>query len=145
MSNSLQPHGLQHTRPPYRSPTPKTCSNSCLSSQWCHPTIPSSVIPFSCLHSFLASGCFPRSQVFASGGQSIRVTTSASVLPMNIQDWFSLWLTGLILQSKGVSKLQWDFSLLHVPRYTFHPTCRAASGPSHVVRSLGESSVCVHA
>ena len=145
MSNSLQPHGLQHTRHPYPSPTPKTCSNSCLSSQWCHLTIPSSVIPFSCLHSFPASGSFPMSQVFASGGQSIRVSTSASVLPMNIQDWFSLWLTSLILQSKGVSKLQWDFSLLHFPRDTFHPTYRAASVPSHAVRSLGESGVCVHA
>ena len=86
--NSLWPCGLQHTRPPCPSPTPWACSNSYPSSQWCHPTISSSVIPFSfCLQSFPASGSFPMSQLFASGGQSIGVSASTSVLPMNIQDW----------------------------------------------------------
>ena len=97
MSNFLQPHGLQHARPPCPSPTPRPCSISCPLSQWCHPTISSSVIPFSsCLQSFPVSGAFLMSQVFASGGQSIEVSTSALALPMNIQDWFPLWLTGLI-------------------------------------------------
>ena len=108
MSNSgLQhgPHGLQHARPPYPSPTPQACSNSCPSSWWCHPTISSSVVPFSsCLQSFPASGFFQMSQLFTSGGQSIGVSASASVLPMNIQDWFALGWTGWIsLQSKGFS------------------------------------------
>ena len=84
-------HGHQHARPPCPSPAPRTYSNSCLSSQWCHPTISSSVIPFSsCLQSFPASGSLPMSQFFMSGGQSIGVSASVSVLPMNIQDWFSL-------------------------------------------------------
>ena len=95
VSNSLQPHGLQHARLPYISPTPGAYSNSWPLSQWCHPTISSSVIPFSsCLQSFPASGSFPMSQSFASGGQSIGVSASASVLPVNIQDWFPLELTG---------------------------------------------------
>ena len=100
-SNSLQPHGQKHTRLPCPSPTPGACSNSCSLSQWCHPTISSSVVSFSsCLQSFPASESFPVSQSFASGGQSIGVLASASVLPMNIQDWFSLGWTGLIsLQS----------------------------------------------
>ena len=83
VSDSLQPHGLQHTRPPCPSPSPGACSNSCPLSWWCHPTISSSVIPFSCLQSFPASGSFPISQFFASGSQSIGVSASASVLPMN--------------------------------------------------------------
>ena len=95
VSNSLQPHGLQHTRPPCPSPTPGAYSNSCLSSRWCHPTISFSVIPFSsCLPSFPASGSFLMSQFFTSGGQSIGVSASTSVLPMNIQDWFPLGWTG---------------------------------------------------
>ena len=90
-------HGLQHTRPPCPSPTPRACPNSCPLSQWCHPTISSSVIPFSsCLQSFPASGSFQMSQFFISGGQSIGVSASASVLPVNIQDWFPLGWTGLI-------------------------------------------------
>ena len=100
VSDSLQPHGLQHGRLPCPSPTPRACSNSCPSSHWCHPTISSSAIPFSsCLQSFPAPGSFPMSQFFASGGQSIRVSASASasVLPMNIQGWFPLGWTGLIL------------------------------------------------
>ena len=94
MSDSLLPHGLQHARLPCPSLTPGACSNSCSLSQWCHPTISSSVIPFSsCLPSFPASGYFPMSQVFASGGQSTGDSASASVLPMNIQYWFPLsWL-----------------------------------------------------
>ena len=97
VSNSLWPHGLQHTRLPCPSPTLGACSNSCPSSQWCHPTISSSVISFSsCLQSFPASGSFLMSQFFTSGGLSIGASTSASVLPMNIQDWFPLGLTGWI-------------------------------------------------
>ena len=91
VSNSLWPHGLQHARPSCLSPTPGVYSNSCPLSQWCHPAISSSVIPFSsCLQSFPASGSFPVSQPFTSDGQSIAVSASASVLPMNIQDWFTL-------------------------------------------------------
>ena len=94
VSNSLRPHGLQHARLPCPSPSPGAGSNSCPSSQWCHPTISSSVVPFSsCLQSFLVSGSFLRSELFASGGQSIGASAAASVLPMNIQDWFPLdWL-----------------------------------------------------
>ena len=107
VSDSLWPHGVQHTRLPCPSPTLRAYSNSCPSSQWCHPTISSSVVPFSSrLQSFPESGSFPMSQFFASGGQSIGVSASASVLPMNIQNWFPLGLTGLIsLQSKGLSSL----------------------------------------
>ena len=109
VSNSLQPHGLQHTRLSYSSPTPRACSNSCPSSQWCHPTISPSVILFSsCLQSFPASGSFPMSWLFTSGGQSIGDSASASVLPMNIQDWseVTLELTGWIfLLSKGLKSL----------------------------------------
>ena len=97
MSDSLQPHELQHTRLPCPSTTSGACSNSCLLSRWCHPTSSSSVIPFSCLQSFPASGSFPVSQFFISGGQSIAASASSSVLPMNIQDWFRLGLTSLIL------------------------------------------------
>ena len=105
LSDSLQLHGLQHTRPPCPSPTPGASSNSCPSSWWCHPTISFSVILLSsCFQSCSASGSFPMSQLFASGGQSIVVSASASVLPMNIQDWFPLGLTGLIsLHSKDSS------------------------------------------
>ena len=101
------PHGLQHARPPCPSPTPRVYSNSCPLSPWCHPAISSSVIPFSsCLQSFPASGSFQISQFFTSGGQSIGVSASASVLPMNIQDWFPLGWTGWIsLQSKGLSRV----------------------------------------
>ena len=89
MSDSLRPHGLQQTRPPYPSPTPRACTNSGPLSQWCHPTISSSVVPFSsCLQSFPASGAFPMTKLFASGGQSIGISGSESVLAMNIQDWF---------------------------------------------------------
>ena len=91
MSDSLHPHGLQHARPPCPSPTPGVYSNSCPLSQWCHPTISSSVVSFSSrLQPFPASGSFPMRQFFTSGGQSIGVSASTSVLPMNIQDWFPL-------------------------------------------------------
>ena len=106
VSDTLKPHGLQHSRPPCPSPTPRVCSNSCPLSQWCHPTISSSVVPFSShLQSLPASGSFPRSQFFASGGQSIGASASASILPMNIQDWFPLGWTGWIsLLFKGLSR-----------------------------------------
>ena len=107
MSDSLQPHGLQHTRLPSPSPSPGTCSNSCPLSHWCHLDMSSSVIPFSSyLQSFPTSGTFLMSWIFALGGQSIGASASASVLPMNIQDWFPLGLTGLIsLESKGLSRV----------------------------------------
>ena len=109
VSYSLWPHGLQHIRLPCPSPTPESCSNSCLSSQWCHPPISFSDIPFSsCLQSFPASGSFPMSQHFTSGSQGIGASASgsASVLPMNMQGWFPLGLTSLIsLQFKGLSRV----------------------------------------
>ena len=107
VSDSFRPHGLQHARPPCPSPSPGVCSNSCPLSQWCHPTISSSVSPFSsCFQSFLASGSFPMGQLFASGGQSIGASASVSVLPMNIQGWFLLGLIGLIsLLSKELSRV----------------------------------------
>ena len=118
VSDSLQPHGLQHTRLPCPSLSTWVCSNSCLLSQWCHPTISSSVVPFSsCLQSFTASGSFTMSQFFASGGQSIRASASASVLPVNIQDWFLLGWTGCIsLQSKVLSRV---FSSTTVQKHQF--------------------------
>ena len=118
VSDSLRPHGLQHTRPPCPSPTPRVCSNSCPSSQWCHPTISSSVIPFSsCLQSFPASMSFPMHKFFASGGQRIGVWASTSVLPVNIQDWFPLVWTGwTFLQSKGLSRV---FSNTTVQKHQF--------------------------
>ena len=118
MSDSLRPYGLQHARFPYPSPTLRACSNSCSLSWWCHPTISSSVVPFSsCLQSFPASGSFPVSRFFASGGQSIGASASASVLPMNILDWFPLGWTGWIsLQSKGLSRV---FSNTTVQKHQF--------------------------
>ena len=107
LSHSLGPHGLQHTRLPCPSPAPGVCSNSSTSSQWCHPAISSSVVPFSsCLQSFPVSGSFPMSQFFTSGGQSIGVSASASVLPVNIQDWFPLgWTDWISLESKRFSRV----------------------------------------
>ena len=118
VSNSLWPHGPQHARPPCPSPTSGVYSNSCPLSQWCHPTISSSVIPFSSqLQSFPASGSFPISQFFTSGGQSIGVSASASVLPMNIQDWSPLGWTGwMSFQSKGLSRV---FSNTTVQKHQF--------------------------
>ena len=121
MSDSLQPYGLQHTRLPCPSPSPGACSSSCLLSRWCHPTISYSVTPFSsCPQSFPASQSFQMSQLSASGGQSIGVSASASVLPMNIQDWFPWGLTGLIsLQSKRLSRV---FSSTTVQKHQFFGT-----------------------
>ena len=121
MSNSLWPHESQHTRPPCPSPSPRVHSHSCPSSRWCHPAISSSVFPFSsCPQSLPASESFPMSQLFASGGQSIRVSASTSVLPMNIQDWFPLGWTGWItLQSKGLSRV---FSNTTVQKHQFFGT-----------------------
>ena len=102
----LRPHGLQHTRPHCPSPTPRVYPNSWPLSWWCHPTILSSVIPFSCLQSFPAWGSFQMSKLFASGGQNIGVSASTSVLPVNPQDWFPLGWTGCIsLQSKGLARV----------------------------------------
>ena len=107
LSDSLWPHEQQHTRPPCPSPTPGVHPDSCPLSWWCHLTISSSVVPFSsCLQSFPASGSFPMSQFFTSGGQCIGVSASTSVLPMNIQDWFPLgWIGWISLQSKGLKRL----------------------------------------
>ena len=118
MSDSLWPRGLQHARPPCPSPTPRICSNSCPLSRWCHPTISSSVVPFSsCLQSFPASRYFQMSQFFASGGQSVGFSASASVFPMSIQDWFPSGWTGWIsLQSKGLSRV---FSNTTVQKHQF--------------------------
>ena len=118
VSNSLRPHESQHARPPCPSPTPGVHPNSCPLSRWCHPAISSSVIPFfSCPQSFPASGPFQMSQLFASGGQNIGVSASASVLPMNIQDWFPLGWTGWIsLLSKGLSRV---FSNTTVQKHQF--------------------------
>ena len=118
MSDSLRPHGLQHARLPYPSPTPRAYSNSCPSHQRCHPTISSSIVPFSSwLQTFSASGSFLMSHFFTSGGQSIGVSASTLVLPMNIQDWFPLGWTGWIsLQSKRCSRV---FSNTTVQKHQF--------------------------
>ena len=130
VSDSLQPHGLQHARPPCPSPTPSVYSHSCLLSRWCHPTISSSVIPFcSCPQSFPASGSFQMSQFFPSCGQSIGIWASASILPVSIQDWFPLgWTDWISLQSKRLSESSPTpqfksinssaFSFLHSPTLT---------------------------
>ena len=121
VSDSLQPHGLQHARLPCSSPTSRACSNSYPSSRWRHPTISSSVIPFSsCPQSFSASGSFLMSQFFASGGQSIGVSASTSVFPMNTQDWSPLgWTVWISLQSKGLSRV---FSSTTVQKHQFFGT-----------------------
>ena len=121
VSDSLRPHELQHARPPCPSSTPRVHPNPCPLSQWCHPTIASSVVPFSsCPQSFPASGSFQMSQLFASGCQSIGVSASTSVLPMNTQDWSPLGWTGWIsLQSKGLSRV---FSNTTVQKHRFFST-----------------------
>ena len=120
VSDSLWPQGLQHARLPCPSPSPGVCSNSGPLSRYCHPTISSSVIPFSsCPQSLPASGCFPMSRLFASGGQSIRTSASPSVCPMNIQDWFPLGFTGLIsLLSKELSRV---FSSTTIWKHLYTP------------------------
>ena len=131
MSDSLWPHGLQHTRPPCPSQTAGVCSNSCPLSWWCHPTISSSVIPFSsCLQSFPASGSFPMSQLFASGGHNIGVSASALVHPMNIQDWFHLeWTSWISLQSQGLSRV---FSNTTAQKHQFFSTQLSLWSNSHI-------------
>jgi len=131
VSNSLWPHGLQHSRPPCPSPTPRVYSNSCPLSWWCHPAISSSVVPFSShLQSFQASRSFPMSQFFVSGGQSIGVSASTSVLPMNIQDWFPLGWTGWIsLQSKGLSRV---FSNTTLQKHQFFSAQLSSQSNSHI-------------
>ena len=120
MSDFLWPHGLQHARPPCPSLIPGVYSNSCPLSQWSHPATSSSVVPFSRLQSFPVSGSFPVRQFFASRGQSIGVSASASVLPMNIQDWSPLgWTGGISLQSKGLSRV---FSNTTVQKHQFFGT-----------------------
>ena len=124
-------HGVQHARPPCPSPTPGACWNSWPLSWWCHPTISSSAVPFSsCLQSFPASGSFPMSRLFASGGQSIGASASATVLPMNIQGRFPLGLTGFIsLLSKGLSRV---FSSTTVEKHQFFGTQPSLWSSSHI-------------
>ena len=131
VSNSLRPHESQHARPPCPSPTPGVYPDSCASSRWCHPPISSSVVPFfSCSQSLSASGYFQMSQLFASGGQSIGVSASASVLPMNTQDWSALEWTGwLSLQSKGLSRV---FSNTTVQKNQFFGTQLSSQSNSHI-------------
>ena len=128
---TLWSHALQHDRLPCASPNPGAYSNSCPLSQWCHPTILSSVVPFSfCLKSFPASASFQISLFFASGGQNIRVSILASVLPMNIQDWFPLGLTDWIfLQSKGLSIF---FSNITVQKHQFFSAQSSLWSNSHI-------------
>ena len=131
MSDSSRPHESQHTRPPCPSPTPGVHSNSCPSSQRCHPAISSPVIPFSyCPQSLPSSGSFPVSQLFASGGQSTGVSASASFLPMNTQDWSPLGWTGWIsLQSKGLSRV---FSNTTVQKHQFFGAHLSSQSNSHI-------------
>ena len=131
VSDSVQPHESQHARPPCPSPTPRVHPNSCPSSQWCHPAISSSVIPFSfCPQSLPASGSFPMSQLLAWGGQSIGVSSSASVLPMNTWDWSLLEWTGWIsLQSKGLSRV---FSNTTVQKHKFFGAQLSSQSNSHM-------------
>ena len=130
MSNSLQPHEPQHARPPCPSPTPGVHPNSSSSSRWCHPAISSSVIPFSsCPQSLPASGSFPRSQLFTWGGQSIGVSVSASVLPMNTQDWALGWTGWISSQSKGLSRV---FSNTSVLKHQFLGTQLSSQSNSHI-------------
>ena len=128
---TLQPHGLQQARPPCPSPAPGVYSNSCPSSQWCHTFIPSSVIPFSSsLQSFPASGSFQMNQFFASSGQNTGVSASASVLPMNIEDWFPLGWNGWIsLQSKGLSRVFFNTT---VQKHQFFGTQLSLQSNSHI-------------
>ena len=130
VSGSLRPCGLLHTRLPCPSPSNGACSDSCPSSWWCHPTISFSVIPFSCLQSFPALGSFPMNQFFASGGQSIGDSASASVLPMNIQDWFPLGLISWIfLQNRGLSRV---FSNTTVQKHQFFGAQPSSQSNSHI-------------
>ena len=130
VSNSLRPHESQHARPPCPSPTPGVYSNPCPLSWWCHPTTSSSVVPFSSCPQFLpASGSFQVSQLWTWGGQSTGVSASASVLPMNTQDWSPLGWTGSILQSKGLSRV---FSNTIVQEHQFFGTQLSSQSNSHI-------------
>ena len=131
VSDSLRPHESQHARPPCPLPTPGVHSNSCPLSQWCHPAISSFIIPFSSSpQSLPAAGSFPMSQLFAWSSQSIRVSASASVLPMNTQDWSSLEWTGWIsLQSKGLSRV---FSNTTVQKHQFFSIQPSSQSNSHI-------------
>ena len=137
VSDSLQPYGLQHVRPPCPSPAPRFHSNLCVLSWWCNPTISSSVVPFSSHpQSFPASGSFPMNQFFILGGLSIGISASTSVLPMNIQDWFPLGLTGLIfVLSKGLSRV---FSNTTVQKHLFFGTQLSLWSNSHIHTRLLE-------
>ena len=131
VSNSLRPHESQHARPPCPSPTPRVYPNSCPSSWWCHSAISFSAVPISsCPHSFPASGSFLMSQLFMWGGQSIGVSASASVLPMNTQDWSPLGWTGWIfLPSKGLSRV---FSNTTVQKHQFFSAHLSSQSNSHI-------------
>ena len=139
VSSSLRLHGLQHARLPCPSPAPGAYSNSCPLNWWCHPTISSSVVPFSSrLQSFPGSGSFQMSQFFASGGQGIRVSASTSVLPMNIQGWLPLGWTGWIsLQSKGLSRV---FSNTMVQKHQFFSAQLSSQSNSHIHTCLLEKT-----
>ena len=130
---------MQHATPSCPSPTPRVCSNSCPSSQWCHPTISYSVVPFfSCLQPFPASGSFQMSQLFTSGGQSIGASGSASVLPINIQDWFPLgWTVWISLQSKGLSRV---FSKTTVQKQQFFSSQFLLWSNSHPYMTTGKTT-----
>ena len=131
LSHSLRPHESQHARPPCPLPTPGVYTDSCPSSQWCHPAISSSVVPFSaCPQSLPASDSFTMSQLFAWGGQSIAVSSLTSDLPMNAQDWSPLWWTGWIsLQSKGLSRV---FSNTTVQKHQFFSAQLSSQSNSHI-------------
>ena len=129
LSDSLQPHESQHTRPPCPSPTPGVYSDSCPSSRWCHPTISSSVSPFSSCQSLPASGSFPMSQLSEWGGQSIGVSALASVLPMNTQEWSLGWTGWISLQSKGLSRV---FSNTTVQKHQFFSAQLSSQSNSHI-------------
>ena len=132
VSDSLWPHGLQHGRLPYPSPTAGVYSNSCPLSRWCHPAISSSVVPFSCLQSFPPLGSFQMSQLFASDGQSIKASVLASVLPTNNQDWFPLRLTGLSsLKSKGLLSLFSNTTVQKHQFFSIQPFCGPALTSIH--------------
>ena len=142
VSNYLRPHGLQHARRLCPAPSPGVCSNSCPLSWWCYPTISSSVTPFSAWpQSFPASGSSPMSRLFTSGGQSIGALVSASVLPMNIQDWFLLQLTGLILLSKRLWRF---FSSTTIQKYQFFGAQPSLWSNSHICGYWKNHSVYIY-
>ena len=139
LSDSLWPHGLQHTRLPCPSTAPRACSNSCPSSRWYHPTISSSVVPFSFyLQSFSRSGSFQISQLLASGGQIIGISALTSVLPMNTKDWSPLeWIGWIAVQSKGLSRI---FSNTTVQKHQFFGAQISSQSNSHIHTWLLENS-----